>query len=287
MEYRENDKKIEGYAEILEKHLASFVSEDGKIYEAVRYSLLGGGKRMRPLCLLAAAGPDPSGTALDFACAIEMIHAYSLIHDDLPALDNDSLRRGRPTSHVVFGEALAILAGDALLNLAYETMTQACISCKKPNALQAMGEISRAAGINGMIGGQVLDILNTATDAKTLRYIHEHKTAALIRASISAGALLGDACEAALEKYRRGGLALGLAFQIMDDILDVIGKEATLGKPIGSDERNKKLTYVSLYGIEAAKTRHETLFDEAQALFGELGNTLLNEYILKLRIRIS
>ncbi|MCL2852055.1 MAG: polyprenyl synthetase family protein [Defluviitaleaceae bacterium] len=299
--------KKDVYVKTLEERLTALLKNKNYppvIYDAISYSLLGGGKRMRPVLLLAAceavADDDESGIspelsetlrfncALDFACAIEMIHTYSLIHDDLPAIDNDDTRRGRPTNHKVFGEAMAILAGDALLNMSYELMIDACIRHQYLNCLPALVEIARSAGINGMIGGQVMDVHTegTTVDEETLLYIHEHKTAALIKASIVAGAIIGGAGGRYLKTFRQAANHMGLAFQIKDDILDVTGDSSTLGKPVGSDARNNKNTYVSVFGLEQARRDYQYMWDSCIQHFNELGAEFLAAYAKDLRDRV-
>ncbi len=225
------------------------------------YSLRAGGKRLRPILMLEVykvlAGNDNIEEVMPFAASIEMIHTYSLIHDDLPAMDNDDFRRGKATNHKVFGEGIAILAGDGLLNFAFEKMIEG-ITNYFPNddrGIRAMYEIARASGINGMIGGQVADLESEGkrVDKDTLKFIHLKKTSAMIEAAVKTGAIIGNASEEqflALSKYAS---AVGLAFQVVDDILDVIGDENKLGKKIGSDINNDKSTYPSLYGIEESK----------------------------------
>ncbi len=227
-----------------------------KIYDAMAYSLFAGGKRLRPVIMMMTAkmlGKEPQ-TVLPFACAIEMIHTYSLIHDDLPAMDNDDLRRGKPTNHKVYGEAVAILAGDALLTLAFETAAGYNVEgvCKK-SVIAAIAELAQAAGADGMIGGQVVDIDSHDEDAQLLKYLHSLKTGALIRASGVIGAILSGADEEQIKAVDGFCENLGIAFQIQDDILDVEGSEEELGKPIGSDAENNKSTYVTLFGLEKAR----------------------------------
>ena len=257
---------------------------EGEIYEAMRYSLYAGGKRIRPVFSLAACealGGDYNA-ALCFAGAIEMIHTYSLIHDDLPSMDNDDLRRGKPTNHVVFGENMAILAGDALLNYACESIVNSCFGTDNMK-IKALNTIYSASGCEGMIGGQVLDIRaeNTVITGEELKMLHSKKTGALIKASVRLGAIASSAPITLLDEYAD---SIGLAFQIKDDILDVEGNEEIFGKPINSDEKNKKTTYVTLYGIDGAK---EILSNETEravksiSFLGEKGN-FLKEFALYL-----
>ena len=242
---------------LVEDHLAGLAysprAETAGLEEAMRYSLLAGGKRIRPVLCLATAralGMEPAGL-LPTAAALELIHTYSLIHDDLPAMDDDDLRRGRPTSHVAFGEDVAILAGDALFA---EAIRLACEQTGEPKrVLGAVREVAAATGVDGMVGGQYVDVVGGGSDPDSLRLLHSLKTGRLISASVcSALALAGrDASEE--EPYRRFATELGLLFQIVDDILDVTGSDAELGKPSGSDERHGKVTYVSLHGLERAR----------------------------------
>ena len=227
-----------------------------RLAESMEYSLMAGGKRLRPILVMAAA--DAVGArGTDFvqaACGIEMIHTYSLIHDDLPAMDNDDYRRGKLTNHKVFGEALAILAGDALLTQAFEViLRQQGVPAQV--LLEVLREMSIAAGPNGMVGGQVIDMLSEGKriSMEELRKMHMGKTGALFRAAIRSGAILGGASEAQLAALTTYADCFGLAFQITDDILDVVGDEAVIGKPVGSDERNEKSTYVTLTSLEEAK----------------------------------
>ncbi len=236
---------------LLDKHCGS-----GLLKDAMAYSLKAGGKRLRPLlCLLSAEIFGDMTKALDFACAIEMIHTYSLIHDDLPCMDNDVLRRGKPTNHVVFGEAQAVLAGDGLLNTAFEVMIAAAAENKELDALGAMRIIAGASGVRGMIDGQSADIEfeGKDVDIETLHYIHSRKTAALIKASVTSGAALMRASGAEIDALSLFGDNMGLVFQIVDDILDEEGNTATLGKTSGKDKASGKITFVRLYGIEESR----------------------------------
>lgn len=244
------------------------------IFQAVRYSLFAGGKRLRPILCLAAAEAvgGESRTFLPVACALEMIHTYSLIHDDLPAMDNDDLRRGRPTSHRVFGEATAILAGDALLTEAFALMSAADRMPQAPpeRILNVINDIARAAGFWGMVGGQIADIRSEsmAADEETLLYIHTRKTGAMIVASVRAGAILGGAQAGELEALAAYGRHAGLAFQIADDILNVEGDAAMLGKGTGSDADRGKVTFPRLLGLDASRAKMETLVAEALQAIG-------------------
>ncbi len=239
------------------------------IHEAMHYSLLAGGKRLRPSLVIAAAeavGGDRQAV-LPFAVATELIHTYTLVHDDLPALDDDDLRRGKPTNHKVFGEAIAILAGDALLTQAFILMTHASLMEKstEKNVLKAAHEMAQAIGSGGTIGGQVVDLKSEGKpiDAETLEYIHIYKTGFLIQASVRCGAILCDATPERLALLSSYGAHIGLAFQIIDDILDIVGDEKKLGKDIGSDLGKEKATYPALFGIEKSREKAESLIDES------------------------
>lgn len=226
------------------------------IHRSMRYSVSAGGKRIRPILCVEASrlfSADVTG-AVAVGCALEFIHTYSLIHDDLPALDNDDLRRGKPTNHKVFGEAIAILAGDALLTLAFHTIANAPLDASR--RVHALSEVSAAAGtVNGMVGGQVADIEaeRKPIDGAGLEYIHRSKTAALICASVVAGAIAGGAPDTDVERLRRFGENIGWAFQVVDDILDVEESSAALGKTAGKDQAQQKATYPSLYGLEKSR----------------------------------
>jgi geranylgeranyl diphosphate synthase, type II len=246
----------------LEKLLPSGNDMPISLHRSMRYSVFAGGKRIRPILMLAACdavGGD-AACAMPAACAMEMIHTYSLIHDDLPAMDDDDFRRGNPTNHKVFGEAIAILAGDALLTQAFIALSDPALTGRvTPAALVAViNEIGRCAGSFGMVGGQVVDMESEGKsdiDLPTVQYIHTHKTGALIKASVKAGALLGGADEAALASLTRYGEVVGLAFQIADDILDIEGTTDQIGKDAGSDEARGKATYPALVGLAESKKR--------------------------------
>jgi len=237
--------------------------------EAMRYSLLAGGKRLRPILCLAAcelAGGEAQ-QAMPTAVALEMIHTMSLIHDDLPAMDNDDLRRGRPTNHKVYGEANAILAGDALLTRAFEMVALRSPGVPAERLLAVVGELSLASGAPGLVGGQVVDLEceGKSVDLETLEYIHLHKTGALLRACVLTGALIAGASEALLEALRVYARGIGLAFQIIDDILDVTASSEVLGKTAGKDLTADKTTYPKLLGLEESRRRAEALVAEAKA----------------------
>ena len=248
-----------------------------KVYESMAYSLESGGKRLRPLLMLESYRLFSQGQKEEwvhpFMAAMEMIHTYSLIHDDLPEMDNDDLRRGRPTNHIVFGEAMALLAGDGLLNLAFETVADALQQhAEDPvylsRGVKAFGILSKKAGCDGMLGGQVADMLAEAKGEpcgeEELLFIHAHKTSALLQAPLMIGAVMGGASEEQVLCMERIGYNLGLAFQIQDDILDVTGSQEKLGKPIGSDEKNAKSTYVSIHGLEKAGEKVKELSELAK-----------------------
>lgn len=244
------------------------------LLRAIRHSLFSGGKRIRPILLIASyeAVGGQGNEILPFACGLEMIHTYSLIHDDLPALDNDEFRRGRPTCHKAFGEAIAILAGDALLTEAFSLMTRK--SSNDPQiVLKVVHEVARASGVYGMVGGQVADIESEGrvVDFVDVEYIHTHKTGALILASVRAGALLGKGTDQALKAITQYGKKIGLAFQVVDDILNVEGRAEVMGKSTGSDLRKQKATYPAVLGIQESKKRAGELVEsalEALHLFG-------------------
>jgi geranylgeranyl diphosphate synthase type II len=241
------------------------------LHKAIRHSLLNGGKRIRPILSIAAfeAVGGKGDNILPFACALEMIHTYSLIHDDLPAMDNDDTRRGKPTCHKIFGEAIGILAGDGLLTEAFKLMTNHSSwddpSNDKALILDVVHEIAQAAGISGMVGGQVADIESEGkeVDLPQLQYIHTHKTGAMILASIRVGARLGGAGGETLRAFTQYAERIGLAFQITDDILNVEGKAAALGKSTGTDLSRGKATYPSLLGLEESKRRATELVELA------------------------
>jgi len=254
------------------------VCDEPLLREVMAYSALGEGKRLRPKLLLAsceAVSGTYSDTALDFACAIEMIHAYSLAHDDLPAMDNDDFRRGRPTCHKAYDEALAILAGDGLLSLAVEAMARRICGApvesfhqESTRAALALNCVIQAAGVNGMVGGQVSDIMNEGKpiNAETLSAIHRRKTGCLITACLEAGAILGGGDTPVTQEMVKLGRILGLAFQIRDDILDVTSTAENLGKPIGSDTKNQKSTYVTVHGMDVAEAEYQRLSREAHEI---------------------
>lgn len=252
----------------LERCLPDDAPQASPLIEAMRYSLFGGGKRLRPALVLAAAEAVAGSqqAALPFACAIEMIHTYSLIHDDLPAMDDDSVRRGKPTNHLVFGDALAILAGDGLLTEAFRVMADTIANGGYGRrAVLAMAELASAAGMHGMVGGQAHDLVaeGQAPDLPTIESIHGRKTGALIVAGVRAGALVGGARVSQLRALTRYGELFGLAFQVADDILDVEAGVAVTGKVQGKDQVRHKMTFPSVLGVPAAKARVRELYDNA------------------------
>jgi len=295
--------QINDKAKAIEEVIKSYLPEESgyqkTVLSAMNYSILAGGKRLRPMLMQETYHLfGGKGKVVEpFMAAMEMIHTYSLVHDDLPAMDNDEYRRGRKTTHVVYGEGMAILAGDGLLNFAFETAMKAFDSCDVDGiklvdryavvakALQVLG---KKAGVYGMIGGQTADVeaeeMTCPLTTEQLLFIHEHKTAALIQASMMIGAILAGADEAAVEAMEKCAYNVGIAFQIQDDILDVIGDEKLLGKPIGSDEKNSKQTYVTIHGLEKSKEDVQRLSEEAITLIDGVGgdSAFLKALILQL-----
>jgi geranylgeranyl diphosphate synthase type II len=260
----------------LERVLPAETTPPPSLHRAMRYSVRAGGKRLRPILVIAGA-EAVGGTAehvMETACALELIHTYSLIHDDLPAMDNDDYRRGMLTNHKVFGEAIAILAGDALLTLAFKLIALNGARTGDARVIATLvTDIADAAGTDGMVGGQVVDIESEGktVSADTLEYIHSHKTAALIRASLCAGAVIAGAAPAQLTAIRACGEALGLAFQIVDDILDVEGSSEELGKTAGKDAQQQKATYPAFHGIEASREKARALIADAKKALVPIG----------------
>lgn len=280
-------KKVQEIEEILQQYLPMQKGYQKLIMEAMAYSLLAGGKRLRPM-LMQETYRLFGGTSKaiePFMAAIEMIHTYSLVHDDLPAMDNDDYRRGRKTTHVVYGEDMGILAGDALLNYAFETAFKAFV-LEPEDALiigRALKVLGKKAGIYGMIGGQVIDVKETghAVEKEVLDKIYELKTAALIESSMMIGAILGGASEEDVKNVEQIAKKIGIAFQIQDDILDVTSTKEVLGKPIHSDEKNEKTTYVTLFGIEKATQIVEEMSESAINLLHKLpGENIYLEQLL-------
>ncbi|MEG4964254.1 MULTISPECIES: geranylgeranyl diphosphate synthase CrtE [unclassified Microcoleus] len=251
-----------------------------KIYEAMRYSLLAGGKRLRPILCLAScelAGGTTS-MAIPTACAVEMIHTMSLIHDDLPAMDNDDYRRGKLTNHKVYGENMAIMAGDGLLTYAFEFIATKTQNVPPQQVLQTIAHLARASGAAGLVGGQVVDLESegkTDVSLETLNYIHAHKTGALLEACVVCGAILASASEADLQRLSRFAKNIGLAFQIVDDILDITATQEELGKTAGKDVQAGKVTYPSLWGIEESRRQASQLVADAKAQLAVFGSKAL------------
>jgi len=262
--------------ETLERLLPPGTQYPPSIHQAMRHSVFAGGKRLRPILCMEAAqmvhGCVPPGVE-ELGAALEMLHTYSLIHDDLPALDNDDLRRGRPTCHKAFGEATAILAGDALQTYAYEVLAR--LQCPAEARVAIIAEIARATGtIDGMIGGQVMDLeaQHTRPDAQTLEYIHRSKTGALLTASVVTGGMYADASEAQIAGLRSFGENIGLAFQIVDDVLDVTQTSEQLGKTAGKDTAAEKATYPALFGVDASLKKADELVAQANAALDQFGD---------------
>ncbi len=270
---KELDRKINVVNEQLHKYLAVRYPEI--IFEAMGYSVFAGGKRLRPVLMLSACEAEGGAEddVLPYACALEMIHTYSLIHDDLPEMDNDDFRRGKPTCHKKFDQGIAVLAGDGLLTYAFEIMLKKAYVDFDSKYVKAAENTARLSGSEGMLVGQVVDVVSEgkAIDKDTLSYIHKNKTGGLIKAALMNGAVIAGADESVVRKYELMGDKLGLAFQIMDDILDVTSTEETLGKPVFSDEKNHKVTYVTMYGLEKAEEEYLKLCKEVNALAGQLG----------------
>lgn len=269
------ERLLRQYKEQIEQQLPTYIESlqaPETIKEAMLYSLRAGGKRIRPLLLLSTlhAFRKPIGIGMSVACALEMIHTYSLIHDDLPSMDNDDLRRGKPTNHKVFGEANAILAGDALLTYAFQVVADDK-TISSDVKVRLISELAKAAGPEGMVGGQVADLEGEGKtiSLQQLEYIHRHKTGKLLQYSVRAGAILGEATEQQLMLLTLFSDHLGLAFQIRDDILDIEGDEQKIGKKVGSDIENDKSTYPSLLTLDGAKKKLSDHMKEARKLLDE------------------
>ena len=280
--------KINQIEDVITAYLPREEGLQKTVIEAMNYSVLAGGKRLRPLLMRETFKLfNGDGQIVEpFMAAIEMIHTYSLVHDDLPAMDNDMYRRGKLTTHAKYGETMGILAGDGLLNLAFEVAATAFdISCDK-NCARALSILAKNAGIYGMIGGQVVDIEseNTDADISTLNFIHENKTGALIAAAMTIGAVLAGASEYEVDKIEKIAYNIGIAFQIQDDVLDVISTTEELGKPVGSDEKNHKVTYVTLVGLEESQKQVKKMTDEAIELLHslEFKNQFLEDLLIYL-----
>lgn len=288
-------KRTSEIDQILFRYLPAEAGFQKQIMEAMNYSIRSGGKRLRPMLMLETYRMfGAEGAVIEpFMAAIEMIHTYSLIHDDLPAMDNDEYRRGRKTTHVVYGEAMGILAGDALLNFAFETAASAfSMQTDLQRAAKAMQILARKSGIYGMLGGQAVDVKNEGNrnmDADMLDFIYRLKTGALMEAAMMTGGVLAGADDAQVSVLEQAAAKTGAAFQIQDDILDVAGTFEELGKPIGSDEKNEKITYVTLYGMQGAVKQVQKLTEEAAACMEQLNvkNEFLNNLLRYLAQRKS
>lgn len=278
------------YIELIEKRLDELipVKYPQKIYESMRYSVLAGGKRLRPMMCLETCkifGGDIN-EALDIACAIEMLHTQSLIHDDLPCMDNDDYRRGKLTNHKMFDEATAVLAGDALLSYAPDIIAKSNISDTKKVLI--LKEFFKAAGVDGIISGQIVDLDSEGKkiDKQTLDFLHTYKTAALFKLALKSGAIIGNADEKDLEKMDILGQKFGMAFQIADDILDEISTFEEMGKTLGKDKKAQKQTYVTVFGLDKSKSELICLLDECCDIIGEKSK-ILNEIISDIRDRVN
>lgn len=288
------DQQLERYTSLIEQRLDFYmqnIQEKNLVRDAMAYSLMNAGKRVRPVLALGFCemlGGDVTA-CLPYACAVEMIHTYSLIHDDLPCMDNDDMRRGKPSCHKQFGETYALLAGDALLNLAFEVISGRFEQVDAQTALLCAAVLSAASGIDGMIGGQTIDLLseNKKISLEQLKKLHALKTGALISAPCQIGTIAAQGSEADLQCAKAYAAAFGLQFQIVDDILDVTGTTEQLGKPIGSDDANHKSTYVSLLGLEQARESAETLKEEALTVLEAYGEraAFLKAFTLALTTR--
>lgn len=297
MNFKEElEQHVKDIESILTEYMPATEGWQKSVIEAMNYSVTAGGKRLRPMLmqetyrLFGGKGKEIE----PFMAAIEMIHTYSLVHDDLPAMDNDEYRRGKKTTHVMYGEAMAILAGDGLLNFAFETAFKAFDTTVEPQLIaRALKVLAGKAGVYGMIGGQTADIeaenLGDAVTEEHLLFIHEHKTAALIQASMMIGAILAGASDPQIDVIEKAAYEIGIAFQVQDDILDIIGDEKTLGKPIGSDKKNNKTTYVTLKGLEKATDEQKQMSGHAIERLESLGfeNSFLVELIKSLITRIK
>ena len=275
----ELQQKVEHINNVLEKFLPVEEGQQRIIFEAMNYSVRAGGKRLRPILMEETYHMFGGSSAViePFMAAIEMIHTYSLVHDDLPAMDNDEYRRGKKTTHAVYGEAMGILAGDALLNLAYETAAKAFdMEVADTRVARAFAVLAKKAGVYGMVGGQVVDVESEKSDdcsitREKLDFIYRLKTGALIESSMMIGAILAGASSDEVSRVEQIAVKLGLAFQIQDDVLDVTSSLEVLGKPVGSDEKNNKATYVTFEGLDKAVSDVERISKEAEKLLDDLG----------------
>lgn len=281
-------QQLNYYIDLINRELDSYMdiksTENQMLIDAMMYSLMAGGKRLRPILALASYElfNNKIDEVLPYACGIEMIHTYSLIHDDLPAMDNDDYRRGKLTNHRVFGDGLAVLAGDGLLNYAFEIMLNDAAKKENPKPyIESLKVIAKSAGINGMIGGQAVDLdsENKTINEDVLKYIHLNKTAALIIAPLKIGAIIGKATKDDIHNMEVIGRDLGLAFQIRDDILDIVGEKQKLGKDIGSDQNKNKATYPLVHGIEESVTKVKELTSNANKRLSKYSKS---DFILKL-----
>ncbi len=275
LDYLETRRELVNAA--IDVYLAFGSETPSEIVEVMRYAVLNGGKRLRPILVIAGAelfGGD-SGRVMPTACGIELIHSYSLVHDDLPCMDDDDLRRGRPTVHKKFGDAMAVLAGDALLTHGFGLIAEnaAVPGVTSEMTVRVIRQIAAACGPTGMVGGQVQDIKSDGVDLdiESLRTLHRAKTGRLITASVEAGAILAGATDDEINLVVEYGNAIGLAFQIVDDVLGEIGDESKLGKPVGSDQARDKTTYASLFGIETAREMARSLVEESRATLTDFG----------------
>jgi geranylgeranyl diphosphate synthase type II len=288
-------KEITARAAAIEEQIRPYMPKEPglqqTVFDAMEYSIFAGGKRLRPMLMEASyrmLGGTEENVVTPYMAAIEMIHTYSLVHDDLPAMDDDDYRRGKKTTHAVYGEAMAILTGDALLNYAYETVAGALLEHPGRTQARAFAVLAKKAGVYGMVGGQVVDVesdkKNQAIDPQKLDFIYRLKTSALLEASLMIGAILAGASGEEVRRMEEAGTKLGLAFQIQDDILDVTGTQEVLGKPIGSDEQNDKATYVAFAGLDASREEVRRLTDEAVSILDGFSaeHTFLRELFLYL-----
>lgn len=282
-------QKTEYVNKMLKEFCPAVEGYQSEIFEAMNYSIEAGGKRLRPIFMMEAAGlfNGFDDSLKPFMAAMEMIHTYSLVHDDLPAMDNDDYRRGKLTTHKKFGHAMGILAGDSLLNYAFETCADAVVmAADKEAAARALQVLAKKAGTYGMIGGQVVDVnlSGKASTKEQLDFIYEKKTSALIEASFMIGAIMAGASDEEVKKIERAAYAIGMAFQIQDDILDVTSTAEVLGKPVFSDEKNDKTTYVTLFGIDGATEYVKKYTEEAMDILKTIGkeNAFLNELVISL-----